>query len=125
MSREPTIKATSRTRVEIGLRRFIVEFNGDKAIRIKERKADSPKGRVRDVAYWSAKHHPVGGPDSMSARILAAARLLHAPEADRAATRETVAHVIANARDAGLNTAELRELEGVIDILAAAREKSA
>lgn len=72
MPREPTERATSRARVVLDGRIFMVDFVGDRPVRIKQRKTT---GRgMKDVAYWSAKHHPPGGPGTIPSRVIAAAQ---------------------------------------------------
>jgi hypothetical protein len=69
---------TSKT-VTIDGRKFIVDFdeNGE-PLRIKERKtyeAGRPWERLYNASYWDAKHHSLGGPDTLPVRIIAAARV--------------------------------------------------
>jgi len=64
--------------VTVADRRFIVDFEDGQPVRIKERKLFMPGHpyleSIYDAPYWSAKHHPVGGPKTMVARILLAAK---------------------------------------------------
>lgn len=65
--------------VTVNNRRFLVDFDADgKPVRIKERKvwhAGHPYlEHIYNAPYWSAKHHAIGGPKTLVARILEAAK---------------------------------------------------
>lgn len=67
------------TWVTLGSRKFIVDFDeAGEPIRIKERKLYRPDHRflavVADAPYWHARHHRVGNPRTLVARILEAAK---------------------------------------------------
>lgn len=59
-------------------RTFIVDFDeeGD-PVRIKERKkyGKYPLDGWYNAPYWSAKHHQLGSPDTIPARVLALAKV--------------------------------------------------
>lgn len=66
-------------RVLVDDRRFTVEFDEDGSPRrIKERKRVHPNHsyltNVAEFPYWSAKHHRLGGPNTLPVRIIAEAR---------------------------------------------------
>lgn len=67
--------------VKVDGRVFVVNLDaGGKPQSIKERKVYAPGkpwGRVYNASYWH-KSHKLGGPDTMPARILAAAGIAHA-----------------------------------------------
>lgn len=67
---------TSKT-VTVDDRRFIVDFDEQgEAVRIKERKKFGiyPLDGWYNAPYWSAKHHKIGSPKTLPARIIAAAK---------------------------------------------------
>ena len=72
------------TWVTVNNRRFLVDFDdAGQPVRIKERKvlhAGHPYlEHIYNAPYWSAKHHGIGGPKTLVARILEeAARTDHA-----------------------------------------------
>jgi hypothetical protein len=72
--RSPTHPAASTTRVTLDGRSFFVDYDDrNEPIRIKERKVT--EGGIKYASYWVGKHHPVGGPSTIPARILAVAAL--------------------------------------------------
>lgn len=65
--------------VTVNNRRFLVDFDDEgKPVRIKERKvwhAGHPYlEHIYNAPYWSAKHQGIGGPKTLVARILEAAK---------------------------------------------------
>lgn len=71
------MKPPSKT-VTVDGRKFIVDFNeAGEPVRIKERKTHGtgkPWECLYNAPYWNAKHHKLGGPDTLPMRILAAAK---------------------------------------------------
>lgn len=64
-------------RVKIDDRQFIVDFGDDgEPVRIKERKmyGKYPLDGWYNASFWHAKHHAIGKPTTIVARILAATR---------------------------------------------------
>lgn len=65
--------------IEIDGRKFTVTFDEEgNPVRITERKTSNPGhpylSYLYNAPYWSAKHHRVGKPTTIVARVLAAAK---------------------------------------------------
>ncbi len=60
--------------VRLGEREFLVRLAAGEPVSIYERKPYGDEGRGVVSPYWHAGSHPKGGPGSIVARILAAAK---------------------------------------------------
>ena len=73
-----SLRGAIEVTVNVDGRKFIVTLSPDGApLLIKERRVHAP-GKpwecLCNKSYWHAKHHKIGGPETMVARIVAAAQ---------------------------------------------------
>lgn len=68
--------AATKVRVQIDGRNFIAEFDQDgNPLRIKERKDLKPPAiGIYEISYWVASSHKMGKQNSISYKVIAAAR---------------------------------------------------